>query len=300
MVRAFGVPMETSLEVGAGTLPGAIGHRVRDAEVGDARRFGARETGKGVASTDAAVGEFRLAVVQAASPGTLALTPLTPTTTTAGHGKKRRNAKPKRVDLSLQPGEDVGATRVKVDDQSSRRNKLGVCYHKPSDKWRAIVYVQKKQVNLGYFATKKESEDQVGLARSFGLPMGFSNLRALRQPKRSGFPGVNWDNHCNRWLARVYMPSTDGKKGKEIKVGYFEDEKTAAEACRSCRVQHGLPETAKPPPPLALPAPAGAIPLGLPPAGNLALALSSLPGGASTGFSVVTKGEDESVDDTGS
>jgi len=32
-----------------------------------------------------------------------------------------------------------------------------------SNKWRAIVYVDKKQLNLGYFASKEESEAQVNL-----------------------------------------------------------------------------------------------------------------------------------------
>ena len=237
--------MDTTLSVGAGTLPGAIGQRSKEFERDDAQAPRNAEPGS---LTE--IGSLGLAVAEAASPsspGPLAITPRTPTP-----GKKQRNAKPKRVDLSLKPGEDVETTRTKVDDASGRRNKLGACYHKPSDKWRAIVYVNKKQVNLGYFATKEESETQVKLARDFGLPKDFSNLRALRQPKRSGYPGVNWDNHCKRWLARVYLPSVDGKKGREIKVGYFEDEKMAAAACRRTRVQNGLPETAKA---LQLPAP---------------------------------------------
>ena len=72
----------------------------------------------------------------------------TPTPATPVPGaKKQRNAKPKRVNLALQPGEDVSETRAPVDDRAGRRNKLGVCYHKPSNKWRAIVYMQRKQVN---------------------------------------------------------------------------------------------------------------------------------------------------------
>jgi hypothetical protein len=39
--------------------------------------------------------------------------------------------------------------------------------------------------------------------------------------------GVNWDRHCKRWLARVYEPSKDGAKGKEHKVGYYDDEHEA-------------------------------------------------------------------------
>jgi hypothetical protein len=38
-----------------------------------------------------------------------------------------------------------------------------LAYDTASNKWRAIVYVNKKQVNLGYFPTKEESETQVGL-----------------------------------------------------------------------------------------------------------------------------------------
>jgi hypothetical protein len=38
----------------------------------------------------------------------------------------------------------------------------------------------------------------VNAAREHGLPKGFTNLRALQQPKRSEHPGVNWDKHCKR------------------------------------------------------------------------------------------------------
>lgn len=131
--------------------------------------------------------------------------------------------------------------RVAVDKPNGRYNKNGVCFHKASNKWRAIVYVNKRQVNLGYFTTKEESEAQVKAAREHGLPSGFTNLRALQQPKRSEFPGVNWDKHCKRWLARVYEPTVGGKKGKEHKVGYFDDEGEAAAAVRARRVSLGLP-----------------------------------------------------------
>jgi len=86
----------------------------------------------------------------------------------------------------------------------------------------------------------------VALARKYGVPKSFVNLHALRQPKRSDFPGVNWDAHVGKWLARVYLPSEGGKKGKEIKVNYFDDEKEAWEACKRERVKRGLPETARP------------------------------------------------------
>jgi hypothetical protein len=220
--------MEASLDVGAGTIPEGIGQH-HEAHGDEGRTQGAQTQDVNDA------GSLDM-VVDASTP-----TPLTPNPTF----KKQRNAKPKRVELELLPGEDVSVTRSPVDDHAGRRNKLGVCYHKPSDKWRAIVYMQKKQVNLGYFATKEESERHVHLARTYGVPKQFVNLRALRQPKRSGYPGVNWDKHCLKWLARVYLPSEEGKKGKEIKVGYFDDEKRAWDACKRTRVQMGLPETAK-------------------------------------------------------
>jgi hypothetical protein len=44
----------------------------------------------------------------------------------------------------------------------------------------------------------------------------------------------------------VYLPSEGGKKGKEIKVDYFDDQREAWEACKRERVKHGLPETAWP------------------------------------------------------
>lgn len=190
-----------------------------------------------------------------------------------GPGKKKtRKAKPFRINLEPLPvplpgdaaaeetvGGATGVTpggevhpgsalalaqlgeRIPVDKPNGRYNKNGVCFHKASGKWRAIVYVNRKQVNLGYFATKEESQAQVLAAREHGLPKGFTNLRALQQPKRSEFPGVNWDKHCKRWLARVYEPSVGGKKGKEHKVGYFEDEKEAGEAVRQHRLKLGLP-----------------------------------------------------------
>ena len=51
------------------------------------------------------------------------------------------------------------------------------------------MYVNKKQVNLGYYNEKDDAEHQVNLARLYGLPKGFENLRALQQPKRSDVPG---------------------------------------------------------------------------------------------------------------
>ena len=103
------------------------------------------------------------------------------------------------------------------------------------------MYVDKKQVNLGYYNERDDAEHQVNLARLYGLPKDFKNLRALQQPKRSDVPGVNWDRHCKRWLGRVYQPSGDGTKGKEHKVGYFLEEKEAAEAVRKFREELGLP-----------------------------------------------------------
>ena len=222
--------MEASLDVGAGSVPGEEIGPHSDAERVDETRTESRAQDAGAAGTLSMV-------VDAPTP--------TPTTPNPG-AKKQRNAKPKRVDLELQPGENVHETRTPVDEQSGRRNKLGVCYHKASDKWRAIVYMQRKQVNLGYFATREDSERQVALARKYGVPKSFVNLHALRQPKRSDFPGVNWDAHVGKWLARVYLPSEGGKKGKEIKVNYFDDEKEAWEACKRERVKRGLPETARP------------------------------------------------------
>jgi len=222
--------MEASLDVGAGSVPGEEIGPHSDAERVDETRTESRAQDAGAAGTLSMV-------VDAPTP--------TPTTPNPG-AKKQRTAKPKRVDLELQPGEDVHETRTPVDERSGRRNKLGVCYHKPSDKWRAIVYMQRKQVNLGYFAAREDSERQVALARKYGVPKSFVNLHALRQPKRSDFPGVNWDAHVGKWLARVYLPSEGGKKGKEIKVNYFDDEKEAWEACKRERVKRGLPETARP------------------------------------------------------
>jgi hypothetical protein len=222
--------MEASLDVGAGSVPGEEIGPHSDAERVDETRTESRAQDAGAAGTLSMV-------VDAPTP--------TPTTPNPG-AKKQRNSKPKRMDLELQPGENVHETRTPVDERSGRRNKLGVCYHKPSDKWRAIVYMQRKQVNLGYFATREDSERQVALARKYGVPKSFVNLHALRQPKRSDFPGVNWDAHVGKWLARVYLPSEGGKKGKEIKVNYFDDEKEAWEACKRERVKRGLPETARP------------------------------------------------------
>jgi hypothetical protein len=223
--------MEASLDVGAGSVPGEIGPHSDAARVDETRT-------ESPAQDAGAAGTLSMVVdVPAPTP--------TPPTPTPG-AKKMRNSKPKRVELDLQPGEDVSVTRTPVDDHAGRRNKPGVCYHKPSNKWRAIVYMQRKQVNLGYFSSREESEAQVTLARTYGLPKSFVNLRALRQPKRSGFPGVNWDAHVGKWLARVYLPSEGGKKGKEIKVDYFDDQREAWEACKRERVKHGLPETARP------------------------------------------------------
>ena len=223
--------MEASLDVGAGSVPGEIGPHSDAARVDETRT-------ESPAQDAGAAGTLSMVVdVPAPTP--------TPPTPTPG-AKKMRNSKPKRVELDLQPGEDVSVTRTPVDDHAGRRNKPGVCYHKPSNKWRAIVYMQKKQVNLGYFATREESEKQVRLARAYGLPKDFVSLRALRQPIQSSYPGVNWDPQVGKWLARVYLPSERGKKCKEIKVDYFDDQREAWEACKRERVKHGLPETARP------------------------------------------------------
>lgn len=221
--------MEASLDVGAGSVPGEIGPHP-DAARGD-------ETRTESPAQDASAAGTLSMIVDVPTP-----TPVTPTP----GAKKQRNTKPKRVNLELQPGEDVSVTRAPVDERVGRRNKLSVCYHKPSNKWRAIVYMQKKQVNLGYFATREESEKQVRLARAYGLPKDFVSLRALRQPIQSSYPGVNWDPQVGKWLARVYLPSERGKKCKEIKVDYFDDQNEAWEACKRERLSRGLPETARP------------------------------------------------------
>ena len=135
--------------VGAGSVPGEEIGPHSDAERVDETRTESRAQDAGAAGTLSMV-------VDAPTP--------TPTTPNPG-AKKQRNSKPKRMDLELQPGENVHETRTPVDERSGRRNKLGVCYHKPSNKWRAIVYMQRKQVNLGYFATREDSERQVALAR---------------------------------------------------------------------------------------------------------------------------------------
>ena len=149
-------------------------------------------------------------------------TPITPTPT-----KKRRNTKPFRIEIG--PPKE-GEERDEVNKPNGRYNKNGVCFHKASGKWRAIVYVGKRQVSLGYFTTQDDAERTIDNARTHGLPKGFTGLRAMQQPKQSEHAGVNWDKHTKKWLARVYEPSRNGAKGKEHKVGYFREELQAVRA----------------------------------------------------------------------
>ena len=178
-----------------------------------------------------------LAVAQRTPPAAAhARTPaeeITPTPT-----KKRRNAKPFRIEIG--PPKE-GEEREHVNKPNGRYNKNGVCFHKASGKWRAIVYVGKRQVNLGYFTSQEQAEGTIENARTHGLPKGFTGLRALQQPKQSNHAGVNWDKHTKKWLARVYEPSKPGGKGKEHKVGYYLDEDEAVKAIEVRRKEMGLP-----------------------------------------------------------
>ena len=160
-------------------------------------------------------------------------TPITPTPT-----KKRRNSKPFRIEIG--PPKE-GEERDEVNKPNGRYNKNGVCFHKASGKWRAIVYVGKRQVSLGYFTTQDDAERTIDNARTHGLPKGFTGLRAMQQPKQSEHAGVNWDKHTKKWLARVYEPSRNGVKGKEYKVGYFREEHLAVQAIEEKRAELGLP-----------------------------------------------------------
>ena len=160
-------------------------------------------------------------------------TPITPTPT-----KKRRNRKPFRIEIG--PPKE-GEERDEVNKPNGRYNKNGVCFHKASGKWRAIVYVGKRQVSLGYFTTQDDAEQTIENARTHGLPKGFTGLRAMQQPVQSEHAGVNWDKHTKKWLARVYEPSMNGVKGKEHKVGYFREEFLAVRAIEAKRRELGLP-----------------------------------------------------------
>ena len=160
-------------------------------------------------------------------------TPITPTPT-----KKRRNRKPFRIEIG--PPKE-GEERDEVNKPNGRYNKNGVCFHKASGKWRAIVYVGKRQVSLGYFTTQDDAEQTIENARTHGLPKGFTGLRAMQQPVQSEHAGVNWDKHTKKWLARVYEPSRNGAKGKEHKVGYFREELQAVRAIEEKRRELGLP-----------------------------------------------------------
>ena len=166
-------------------------------------------------------------------------------------GKKRRKVNPVRPSFDvalLADGSPDLADRTAVDEINGRYNKNGVCFHKASNKWRAIVYVEKKQVNLGYYPTREECEETVNKARRVGLPKDFVNLRALQQPKRSRHAGVNWDRRLGKWLARVYEPMVGGRKGKEHKVGYFDCDDEAHEAVLTKRKALDIPEAARPGP----------------------------------------------------
>ena len=98
--------MEASLDVGAGSVPGEIDPH-SDAARGD-------ETRTESPAQDASAAGTLSMVVDGPTP-----TP-TPPTPTPG-AKKMRNSKPKRVELDLQPGEDVSVTRT-PDGRSTGRS----------------------------------------------------------------------------------------------------------------------------------------------------------------------------------
>ena len=128
--------------------------------------------------------------------------------------KKRRNRKPFRIEIG--PPKE-GEERDEVNKPNGRYNKNGVCFHKASGKWRAIVYVGKRQVSR--WGTSPPRMTRTGIEASSSACRRVSPaLRAMQQPKQSEHAGVNWDKHTKKWLASGSIAEHERRQGEGAKV----------------------------------------------------------------------------------
>lgn len=143
-------------------------------------------------------------------------------------------------------------------NQNNKSGYKGVCLHKRNNTWRASITINGKSKTLGYFKTPELAAEAYNRAalKHFGE---FASLNIIRErgesiphiPKKvfrtrgalssndmsaerygrsvsnrntSGYKGVSWDKHINKWRVRIMV------SGSHISLGCFVDIREAARA----------------------------------------------------------------------
>jgi hypothetical protein len=98
----------------------------------------------------------------------------------------------------------------------------GVCWSKSHNKWLAQIFVEGKNINLGYFDIEEEANQY--FCNALLSIKNNTKINIKRKPKSSKYKGVSWHKSSGKW--QVYI-TIDKKRNY---IGKFSSELEAHEA----------------------------------------------------------------------
>ena len=143
----------------------------------------------------------------------------------------QKRARPRALSGSDNEEELLAGAARRADWNAQRSSQyFGVAWHVPKSKWEAKLKWGGVTYSLGYFGTESlaaaayDAEVQRRGLKRKRLRSTAANRAAPRTRAASQFRGVSWSTSKQRWRATISV------YGKEVHLGFFVEERTAAEA----------------------------------------------------------------------
>ena len=101
---------------------------------------------------------------------------------------------------------------------------VGVSFHKPTKKYRALIFINKKLVTLGHFKTELEAHNSYQDALKCVIEDRVEDIVITSANTSSRFKGVSWHKANEKWKAYINIDK------KRFHLGYFINEIDAFKA----------------------------------------------------------------------
>ena len=155
-----------------------------------------------------------------------------------------------RHKLDVDEGPALAAAYTRSKKGVSRSRFLGVSWNSARGRWRAEYRdTDKRFVHVGFFDYEEEA------ARAYNAsvretaspsptnPVGSDGRLVRKLETTSQYCGVGWCKKAKKWRPRVRRQKALGLDGKQTFLGYFEDERRAAEEADSY-IRRAMPSVA--------------------------------------------------------